>query len=448
MINYKTLRFKDTDGGLEHDFNEWYLPTEIKLFRYALLLGIITYFVFIPLDNLLYNDFTATQFLYLRIIISTVVSIAYALTYKWINNYNQFQIFAIVVSLICFGGNVCFTFFEKVDNFYFYTGDSILIIFVFILLNIRFSYLRFIAIFFVIVHLFMLKLNFDYDVQKFAHQTYGILSIVIISLASNWIIEFQKRQNFMNKRLIETQKETLQQNILEKDALLERLKEHNQELDMFNRSVSHDLKTPLRNINVFSKLLERQYKNTFDGEGQEYLNFIVKGTSKMNTLIDDLLAYSKIRHKALNYTTVDMDILVENIFLEQVQVLEKSPKLTKDVLPIIKGDKVLLSQVWNNLISNAIKYASNKECIHLTIGAKQNQDTITYFIQDNGVGFDMKLAPLLFEPFKRLHSDEAFKGTGVGLSLVDRIIKKHKGKIWAKSEPNKGSTFYIQLPIE
>ena len=442
---FNLLRFRNKE--LERDFNEWYLPIELKVFRYALLLGIITYFVYVPLDNILYDYLTVSQFLFLRITISGIVLIMYALSYVLVRTSDDFQSLAITIAIICFGANVSFTFFENVDNFYFYTGNSILIIFIFILLNIRFVYLIFIAMLYVAVHLVVLQVNFNYDAKSFAHQAFGVTSIAIISLASNWIIEFQKRQNFLNKRLIEQQKETLQITLNEKNELVNILKERNQELDAFNHSVSHDLKTPLRNINAFAVLLERRYKHVLDKSGQEYVDFISKGTNKMHTLINDLLAYSKIRQVELEFEEINMDDLAEEIFNEQVQPMESKPILTKTHLPKIKGDKVLLTQVWNNLISNAIKYSMEKGEIKIDIGAKQQAQGVTYFIKDNGIGFDMKLAARLFEPFRRLHKNTGVNGTGVGLSLVHRIIKKHGGKIWAESQINQGSTFYFQLPV-
>lgn len=445
MMKRATLRFKDI--SLEKDFNEWYLPTELKIYRYALILGVITYFIFIPLDNILYDGDTTAQFLRLRLTIAAMTVIMYALTHTLITNHNRYQIFAITMAFICFGANVRFTFFKNVDEFYFYTANSVLIIFIFILLNIRFFYLRFIAVFYVVIHLLLLKLNFDYNLQNFAHQAYGIISVATISLASNWIIEFQKRQNFLNHRLIETQKEALKNTIQEKDDLLVELKERNQELAVFNQSVSHDLKTPLRNINVFSTLFEKKQGHQLDEEGLTYLGFIKDSTNKMNTLINDLLEYSRMRQRELKFELVNIDSLIAETFQEQAQPLTKKPLLMKPKLPAIKGDKVLLKQVCGNLISNAIKYSSKKEEIKIEIGAIENQSTTTYFITDNGVGFDMQYAARLFMPFSRLHNEKDFKGTGVGLSLVHRIIKKHGGKIWAESEVDKGSTFYFQLPV-
>lgn len=193
-------------------------------------------------------------------------------------------------------------------------------------------------------------------------------------------------------------------------------------------------------------MLERKYENAFDEEGKAYLNFILEGTGKMNTLINDLLAYSKVKQAKLELVDLNMNQLVSNIFKEQTKIFENQPILSKAVLPNIKADKVLMTQVWNNLISNALKYSSKKEAIKVEIGASEAANGVTYFIKDNGVGFDMKYAKRLFEPFSRLHNEQEFKGTGVGLSLVHRIVKKHNGKIWAESELNKGATFYLFMP--
>ena len=201
MIALKQLQFRDKD--VETDFNNWYFPIELRIFRYALLLGIVTYFAFASLDNILYDKALTFQFLVLRISAASIVAIAYGLTFVWIKNPKQYQFFAIILAILCFSANLIFTFFEGVDPFYFYTGDTILIIFIFILLNIRFFNLIFIAIFYILVHLFFLKLNFDYNYQQFMHQVYGIVSIATISLMANWAIEFQKRQNYLNNKLIE-----------------------------------------------------------------------------------------------------------------------------------------------------------------------------------------------------------------------------------------------------
>jgi light-regulated signal transduction histidine kinase (bacteriophytochrome) len=127
--------------------------------------------------------------------------------------------------------------------------------------------------------------------------------------------------------------------------------------------------------------------------------------------------------------------------------MDEKPDFIFDNLPNVKGDKILIKQVWDNLISNAIKYSSKNEQAQIVVGATKSEEEITYYIKDNGVGFDMKLSSRLFELFSRLHSDSEYAGTGVGLSLADRIVKKHNGKIWAESVVEQGSTFYFTLPI-
>ncbi len=444
MITYKTLRFRDSQ--IEKDFNEWYLPVELRIFRYALLLGTITNLLFISLDYFLHEGITTTRFLILRLVSSIIVIAFYSLTFTWIKTYKQYQLFTLSFAFFCFFTPVIASFFDNVDNFYFYTTNGILIIFIFTLINIRFYLLRFIAVFVLITYLLIIKINLDIALPDFIHQAYGVISIIIMSLACNWMVEFQKRQNFLDNQLIAEQKGTLEENILEKDVLLRKLKEQNQELNVFNHSVSHDLKTPLRNINTFSSLLAAKCNNQFDEEGKVYLNFVLDSTNKMNALINDLLAYSKVKQSELELTDLNMNQLVTTIFIEQTKVLTTQPILSKTLLPNIKADEVLIKQVWNNLISNALKYSSKKKEIQLKIGASKENEGVTYFIKDNGVGFDMKYAERLFEPFSRLHNEREFKGTGVGLSLVHRIVQKHNGKIWAESEPNKGATFYLFMP--
>jgi light-regulated signal transduction histidine kinase (bacteriophytochrome) len=139
--------------------------------------------------------------------------------------------------------------------------------------------------------------------------------------------------------------------------------------------------------------------------------------------------------------------MVAYIFMGFTQSLKKKPVLIANELPVVKGDKILIKQVWDNLISNAIKYSSKTEKPEITVGATTSETEVTYYIKDNGVGFDMKFADRLFELFSRLHSDHEYAGTGVGLSLVDKIVKRHNGKVWAESVLKEGSTFYFTLPI-
>lgn len=444
-MNKWTLRFEEVD--MEKEFNESYLESELKVIQYSMLLGIVMYFIFLFLDLILYDEVLLKKLIVFRVIIAVIIAIHYGLSYKIVKTPKQYQILALSVAAFCFGSSIILAFFNGIDIFYFYTASLIIIAFVFNLLNIRFFYLIFMSIFFVITCFFVFYLSSSYTFKIFTHQVYGMVSVVAVSLIAVRIIEFQKRQDFLNKRLIQAQKNALEKSVVEKDKLLLMLEERNEELDTFNYSVSHDLKTPLRNINSFSKLLEKRYKDQLDGNGLEYLGFIVEGTAKMNRLIDDLLRYSKIRHTELKLEMLNMGMMVEGIFLEFSQSMDEKPDFIFDNLPNVKGDKILIKQVWDNLISNAIKYSSKNEQAQIVVGATKSEEEITYYIKDNGVGFDMKLSSRLFELFSRLHSDSEYAGTGVGLSLADRIVKKHNGKIWAESVVEQGSTFYFTLPI-
>lgn len=452
MINHWILKFNSSE--LEQDFNEGYFERELKVFQYSLVLGIVTYLIFISLDFVMYeNSSVFYAFLINRLSIVVLVSSFLAFSFYHIKKHFHLQILAIITTLTSFFSHVVFTFVDGIDEFYFYTANSILIIFLFTMLNIRFRYLVFLALVLIATHLSILYLNFSFDIKKFTHQGYGIVAVSIISLISSRVIEFQKRKDFLNQRLIQEQKEAilnynweLQNTLKEKNALLQELKEKNAELDAFNHSVSHDLKTPIRNINLFTKLLIKKHNSEFSKEALEYLEFIIDGTHKMTGLVEDLLNYSKIRHTQLNKKRLDMNNLVEDIFTEQARPLERKPILEKSMLPTAKADPILMKQVWANLISNAIKYSSKTDQSYIKVGANKNRKEVTYWIQDNGIGFEMEFANKLFTLFSRLHSEQDFKGTGVGLSLVDRIIKKHGGKIWAESEPNRGSTFYFTLP--
>jgi signal transduction histidine kinase len=444
-MNKWKLQFRDAQT--ERAFNNNYLESELKVFRYSMLLGIVTYFLFLTLDYVLYDAIVFYKFVTLRVTISTIIAIAYSLSFKVIKTPDQYQFTAIFVAISCLSSHVAFTFFIGVGDFYFYTANVILITFIFGFLNIRYFNLIFVAFLYIFAHLTLLAFNLQFTVEAFAHQAYGIMSIVVVSLIGTRILESNKRQDFLNKRLIESQKMALESSINEKDKLLLMLEERNEELDAFNHSVSHDLKTPLRNVISFSKLLERRYRHQLDEDALECLDFIVDGADNMNTLIDDLLRYSKIRHTALQLEMLKMDSMVAYIFMGFTQSLKKKPVLIANELPAVKGDKILIKQVWDNLISNAIKYSSKTEKPEITVGATTSETEVTYYIKDNGVGFDMKFADRLFELFSRLHSDHEYAGTGVGLSLVDKIVKRHNGKVWAESVPKEGSTFYFTLPI-
>jgi light-regulated signal transduction histidine kinase (bacteriophytochrome) len=220
----------------------------------------------------------------------------------------------------------------------------------------------------------------------------------------------------------------------------------NSELEAFSYSVSHDLRAPLRAIDGFSRMLIEEYEAALPENAQRFLNLIQSNTKRMSDLINDLLAFSRIGRKAIQVENVDMNQLVHEVLsdfgmdngLKQVEIVVES-------LPSCKADRSLLKQVWINLISNALKYSSKRENPRIEIRhITQDQKTV-YLVKDNGVGFDMRYVDKLFGVFQRLHRDDEYEGTGIGLATVSRIIERHGGRVWAEAQLNNGATFYITL---
>lgn len=220
----------------------------------------------------------------------------------------------------------------------------------------------------------------------------------------------------------------------------------NKELESFSYSVSHDLRAPLRAINGYTRMLKELIESQQNSEANRIMGNIMDNAKKMGQLIDDLLAFSRLGRKELVRINVSMHNMVTAICEEQ-----KASLAGKDIKfcihPLISGmaDNMAIKQVWLNLISNAIKYSMFKKKPIIEIGSEENDTEITYFIKDNGAGFDMRFVDKLFGLFQRLHSDEEFEGTGVGLAIVQRIIYRHGGRVWAEAEIDKGATFFFTL---
>jgi PAS domain S-box-containing protein len=240
--------------------------------------------------------------------------------------------------------------------------------------------------------------------------------------------------------------EELERRVIQRTELLEAA---NKELEAFSYSVSHDLRAPLRSVHGYTRILVEEYENKLDEEGIRICGIISSSATKMGELIDDLLNFSRIGRTSMNPSQLDMKSIVKSIFEEICPDNQKSKTNLKiGKLHKAFGDANLLRMVWNNLISNAIKYSSKNVVSEISIGSKVEGNLITYFIKDNGVGFDMQYAHKLFGVFQRLHSEAEFEGNGVGLAIVQRIIIKHGGKVWADGEEGKGATFYFSLPVE
>jgi PAS domain S-box-containing protein len=231
------------------------------------------------------------------------------------------------------------------------------------------------------------------------------------------------------------------------DELEQRVRERTKELESFSYSVSHDLRQPLRALDGYSRFLMSDYGDLLPEEGQHYVNIIRQNAQQMGRLIDDLLAFSRLGRQAIQKETVNCTRLVEEVLEQlyteragrdlQIQIQELSP---------CHGDPALIRQVWVNLISNAIKFTQKRAPAVVEIGQFTREHERVYYVKDNGAGFDMKYAEKLFNVFQRLHRSEEFDGTGVGLAIVHRIVRKHGGRIWAEARVNEGATFFFTIP--
>jgi signal transduction histidine kinase len=223
----------------------------------------------------------------------------------------------------------------------------------------------------------------------------------------------------------------------------------NQELEAFAYSISHDLRAPLRFITKFSGVLREKYQGQLDADGQGYCTTIQQQSSSMGQLIDDLLAFSRWSRAPLRQRPVAMTALVQSVFAEIAPAEDRDRiDFQLDELPSVSGDPNLLRQVWSNLLSNALKYSSKKSRALIHVSSSVEAGLVTFRVQDNGAGFDMRYAGKLFGVFKRLHLEKDFPGTGVGLAIVRRIVERHGGRIWAESQPDEGATFSFTLPAQ
>ncbi len=219
----------------------------------------------------------------------------------------------------------------------------------------------------------------------------------------------------------------------------------NHELEAFSYSVAHDLRAPLRSVNGYAEILKQDYEKILDVEGIRIIENIKYYASKMGRLIDDLLAFSRLGRKEIQFNDVNMNELTNEVLLEFNKSFRHNAKISVGKLPEVLGDYNLLSQVMVNLISNAVKYSSKIEKPVIQIFSEVQNGEIIFSVKDNGAGFDMKYYDKLFGVFQRLHADKEFEGTGIGLALVHRVITKHGGKMWAEGKVDEGATFSFTL---
>ena len=254
-------------------------------------------------------------------------------------------------------------------------------------------------------------------------------NIIGISFSVLEITEMKKAQ----KELFETVK---------------KLKLSNEELQRFAYVVSHDFKEPLRMVLSFTQLLESRYKGQFDNEADEFIEFIIEGSKRMERLLDDLLTYSRITSAEEKYNEIDLNTIIEDsIFPLKLIIEENEVEITWDSMPTVLINRTQMIHVFQNLITNAIKFRNN-ENPRIHISAELEKDHWTFGVSDNGIGIDPHYHKRIFEVFQRLHRRDEYDGTGMGLFLTKKIIERHNGHIWVESEEGNGSTFYFTLPLE
>ncbi len=231
------------------------------------------------------------------------------------------------------------------------------------------------------------------------------------------------------------------------ESKLMELETANQELDAFNHSVSHDLRSPLRGISTLADILQSEFGEGMPEEAKQILTRIIRNSNKIQQLVEDLLEFARVGRQDITVEQVSMRQLVDHILEENLSNdPENKTSVQVDNLNDAFGDKKLINQVWVNLINNALKYSSAKPNPQIRIGSYFKNNEQVYFVRDNGAGFDMTYYKKLFNVFSRLHHESEFSGTGVGLSIVKRIVERHGGNVWGEGQPGIGATFYFSLP--
>jgi len=226
------------------------------------------------------------------------------------------------------------------------------------------------------------------------------------------------------------------------------LERSNQELQQFAYVASHDLQEPIRMVASYTQLLAKRYKGKLDSDADEFIAFAVDGATRMQVLINDLLAYSRVGTRGKEFEMTNCDAILENTLVNLQKAVEESgTKVTHDPLPTVMADDVQFIQLFQNLIGNAIKF-HGKDLSLIHISAERNDSKWLFSVRDNGIGIDQDYADRIFVIFQRLHGRGEYPGTGIGLAICKKIVERHDGHIWVESEPGVGSTFYFTIPMK
>ena len=274
-----------------------------------------------------------------------------------------------------------------------------------------------------------------------------IISIFLLAMAA--VVYSTMDIIAKNFRELKTLNDELEERVAIRTAQLEST---NKDLESFAYSISHDLRAPLRSISGYSHILQDDFSENLDETGKIYLQHIRENASQMNTLIEEILTLSRTGQQGLNprhLSSYDLQVMLREILNGLVMIEhERNFEIHLNEMPECFADPILLKQVFVNLLSNAFKFSRKNQQPVIKIGGQVKNNTCTYYVQDNGAGFDMAYADKLFGVFQRLHRQDEYEGTGVGLAIVQRIVTQHGGRIWAESAPNQGATFYFTLNTE
>lgn len=260
---------------------------------------------------------------------------------------------------------------------------------------------------------------------------------LLASAATVFLLRFVQNERALSEQLREFA-----------DRLESRIRERTAELESFAYSVSHDLRPPLRAIDGYTRILRDEHGDELDEEGRRLVNAVCENARTMGTLIDDLLTLSRIGRREMDPKPLDMDALARDAYRELSRSRSGADGVQLDIgnLSGAVGDRPMVRHALTQLFSNAVKFTSGVEAPRIEVGSSPAEGRTVFFVRDNGVGFEMDYADKLFGVFERLHDEDEFEGTGIGLAIVERIIQRHDGRVWAEGSEGEGATIYFSLP--